>query len=207
MNVEVLDIKGNKKEEITLSDGVFGIVPNLKVLAQYIRVYTTNQRQGTSKVKTRGEVSGGGKKPWKQKGTGRARQGSTRSPIWVHGGVAFGPTPKDWRLDLPKKMRALAMRSALSQKFANKTAVVLEQPALEKPSTKQMVEILANLNLQGRVLIVWKELDTAVIKSAANIVGVKTSFIGSMNAYDIIKAKKVVFIKDAVEVLDQRYTK
>lgn len=207
MKINVLDIKGNNKEEINLSEDVFGIEPNLKVLAQYIRVYTTNQRQGTSKIKTRGEVRGGGRKPWKQKGTGRARQGSTRSPIWVHGGVAFGPTPKDWCLALPKKMKALAMKSVLSKKFAEKNALVLENIAFDKPSTKKMIEALAVLKVTGKTLIVWKDLNEAVLKSTNNVPGVRASFVGTTNAYDLISTKNIIFVKDAIEVLNQRYSK
>src|SRR3989344_2069599 len=147
MKIDVLDIKGKKVDEITLKKEIFGIEPNETVLAQYVRVYRTNQRQGTSSTLNRGEVSGGGKKPWKQKGTGRARVGSTRNPIWVHGGVAHGPKPKDWTLKLPKKVKRLALISALSSAVEKKKLTVLDKIEIESPKSKLVSEIVKNLDL------------------------------------------------------------
>lgn len=205
MKATVLDIQGKKIEDINLNDEMFGIVPNLSVLAQYVRVYRTNQRQGTSSTLTRAEVSGGGKKPWAQKGTGRARHGSTRSPIWVHGGVAFGPKPKNWHLDLPKKMVALAFKSALSLKFKDNEALIVDGLKMEKPSTKDMKSLLEKLNVEGKVLFVWQDKDENIYKSLANLNKVQVANAGNLNAYELLSAKKVIFTKEAVLNVETRY--
>ena len=145
MKLNVLDKKGKNVGEVTLSDAVFGVTPNEDVLTRYLRILTHNQRQGTSKVKTRGEVSGGGKKPWRQKKTGRARHGSTRSPLWVGGGITHGPTPKSWTLIFPRKMRTLAIKSALSYQFINKKALIVDKFELKEPKTKALVDLLSSL--------------------------------------------------------------
>lgn len=206
MKLQVLDTKGNKAGEVTLDESIFGIKPNLKVLAQYVRVFLSNQRQGTSKVKTRAEVSGGGVKPWRQKGTGRARHGSIRSPIWVHGGVAHGPLPKDWQLNMPKKMKVLAMKSVLSQKYAAGKIISIEEVPFEKPNTKKMIELLNNIEAGSKVLFVWQNQSNNMLKSLSNILGVKTAFAGSLNAYDVLNAGSLVFVKEALESLNKRYT-
>lgn len=205
MKVKVVDTKGNNIEELSISDNVFGIKPNLEVLKQYLRVYLANKRQGTVSTKTKAEVSGGGKKPWAQKGTGRARQGSTRSPQWRHGGVAHGPKPKDWSLELPKKVRKLAIKSALSSVFEDKQALVIDSLKMDKPSTKDFVSIMTNLKLEGKTLFVLPQVDMGIIKSASNIKGVTTVFDGILNAHDLMNKKHVVFIKDALVNLEKKY--
>ena len=207
MKKEVLNNKGNKIEEINLHDEVFKAEPNNSVLAQYIRVYTTNQRTGTSKTKTKGEVAGGGAKPWRQKGTGRARAGSSRSPLWVHGGVTHRPLPKDWTLKLPKKMKKLAMRSALSLKETADSLFVVNGLGIEKISTSAMSALVKTLGLKGRVLYVWNKKDDKVMKSISNLSNIRAAFSGSLNPYDLISAKTVLFEKDAVLDIDERFKK
>ena len=207
MKIKVQDVKGNKVEDITLNDSVFKIEPNIEAVAQYIRVYMANQRQGTSSTKTRSEVSGGGKKPWKQKGTGRARHGSTRSPIWVHGGVTHGPKPKEWRLSLPKKVRALAMRSVLSNKATNKNIIVLDKIDFKKPQTKEFKNILKNLKIEKKSIIVWSKDGENIVKSAKNIERCKPVATGELNVHDIIWANKVIFTKDALQEIEGKYNK
>ncbi|OGC57444.1 50S ribosomal protein L4, partial [candidate division WWE3 bacterium RIFOXYA1_FULL_41_11] len=177
------------------------------VLAQYIRVYTTNQRTGTSKVKNKAEVAGGGAKPWRQKGTGRARAGSSRSPIWVHGGVTHGPLPKDWTLKLPKKMKKLAMRSALSLKETGESLFVVNGLGLEKISTSAMSGVLKTLGLKGSVLYVWNKKDDNVMKSISNLTKIRAAYAGSLNPYDLIAAKTVLFEKDAILDINERFKK
>lgn len=205
MKVKVLDKKGTKIEDITLSDEIFNIKPNESVLRQYIRVYRTNQRQGTSSTKTRSEVSGGGKKPWRQKGTGRARHGSIRSPIWVGGGVAHGPKPRPFSLKMPKKMKVLAFKSALSIKFNDKKAFVVDKLDFKEPKTNEMVKILEKLKIDGKSILIWLKKDINLVKSASNIPFLKTRFVKSLNPYDLIENENIIFIKDAVLDLDSRY--
>jgi len=204
MKIDVLNIKGEKVEQITLNDEIFGITPNEDVLAQYLRVYMHNQRQGTASAKDRGEVSGGGKKPWKQKGTGRARVGSTRSPLWRHGGVTHGPKPKSWNLDLPKKVRRLATLSALSSKFATNTAIVLDTLSFDTPKTKAMVEVMNNIKAV-KPLVVLNKSDVNTLKSGANIKNLKITQASVLNAYDVLNAKTLVFVKDAILDLQAKY--
>ncbi|MFH1648376.1 MAG: 50S ribosomal protein L4 [Patescibacteria group bacterium] len=205
MKVKVLDTKAEVIEEITLSDDVFGIEPNDTLLAQYVRVFSINQRQGTSSTKTRAEVSGGGKKPWRQKGTGRARHGSIRSPIWVGGGIAHGPRPYKPSLKMPKKMRVLAFKSVLSYKFKDKQVIVLDKVKFEKPSTKTMVEILKKLKIESTALLVWFKKDENLVKSASNILSLNTKFAGSLNTCDLLKSDNIIFIKDAVLDIEKKY--
>ncbi|MBU1132904.1 50S ribosomal protein L4 [Patescibacteria group bacterium] len=205
MKVKVLDTKAEVIEEITLSDDVFGIEPNDTLLAQYVRVFSINQRQGTSSTKTRAEVSGGGKKPWRQKGTGRARHGSIRSPIWVGGGIAHGPRPYKPNLKMPKRMRVLAFKSALSYKFKDKKVTILDKVKFEKPSTKTMVEILKKLKIESSALLVWFKKDENLVKSASNILSLNTKFAGSLNTYDLLKSDNIIFIKDAVLDIEKKY--
>lgn len=205
MKIDVLNTKGEKVEQITLSDTIFKIKPNKEVLLQYLRVFSSNNRQGTSKVKDRSEVSGGGKKPWKQKGTGRARVGSSRNPLWRHGGVAHGPTPKDWSLSLNKKDKKTAMKSALSQKFEDKKVIVLDKIDFDKPKTKALIEILNALKLfEEKILIVVNNKDTNVIKSTSNINSVICSTSENINAYEVLNSGYVVFIKKAIKNLEEK---
>lgn len=207
MKKEVLDIKSNKKSEITLQDSVFKHDVNLDVLAQYNRVYSFNQRVGTAKTKNKSEVAGGGAKPWRQKGTGRARQGSTRSPIWVHGGVAHGPMPKSWRLKFPKNMRKLAMVSSLSQKELEGLITVVENFGIEKISTSSFARILKTIGLTGKILFVWKDKNEFLLKSAANIKGVKIVNSAALCAHDILFSKNVLFEKAAILDVSERFKK
>lgn len=206
MKAKVLDIKGNTVEEITLTKGLFDIEPNVAVLAQYLRVYNSNQRQGTSKTKTRGEVSGGGIKPWKQKGTGRARVGSSRNPLWRHGGVAHGPRPQDWSLKLPKKMRRLAILSAISSLFTKEKLIILDQIKVKTPTTKEIEKILINLKLTGKTLIVLDTPEQDTIKSARNLSNVKTTLATTLNAFELMSSKNVIFLKAALLNVERKYT-
>jgi len=205
MKVKVVDLKGEKIEEIELSDKVFGIKPNDGALKQYLRVYMSNQRQGTSSVKTRAEVSGGGRKPWAQKGTGRSRQGSIRSPIWVHGGVAHGPKPKSWRLSVSKSVKELALKSVLSQKMSEKKIIVLDKIKIEKPSTKNFVKALEKLKVVGKTTFVWAKKDENIFRSLRNIRGFYLVNAGSLGAFDVIRSDNVIFIKDAILNIEERY--
>ena len=203
-NVKMYDMAGNEKGEITLAEGVFGVEVNVPVLHSVIRAYLLNQRQGTQSTKTRAEVSGGGIKPWKQKGTGRARQGSTRSPQWTHGGIAFGPKPRDWRVSINKKVKRLAMQSALSSKVADGDLVVIDTLAMTEYKTKTIAAMLKALGAK-KALIVLPEVDKMVVAPAANIPGVKTAIPGTLNAYDILKYDKFIVAKDAVAKIEEVY--
>ncbi|HLC93773.1 MAG TPA: 50S ribosomal protein L4 [Patescibacteria group bacterium] len=205
MKVDVLDSKGKKVNEITLKKEVFGIEPNTIVLSQYVRVWRANQRQGTSSTLTRGEVSGGGKKPWKQKGTGRARVGSTRNPIWTHGGVSHGPKPKDWRLSLPKKLRKLALISALSSAVSENKLTVLDKIEIKDPKSKLVKDLLTTLKLEGSVLIVSNGKSQNLVLGARNISNLTTTPVTTLNAYDVLRAGKIILEKDAVLALQKKY--
>jgi large subunit ribosomal protein L4 len=205
MKVNVIDIKGNTVEELKLDKSVFGIEPNNPALLQYLRVFNFNQRQGTSAAKTRGEVSGGGAKPWRQKGTGRARVGSTRNPIWRHGGASHGPKPQDWSLKLPKKIKRLAIISAISSAFNDDKAKVLSSLEMKEPKTKELAGVITDLKLNGKTLLVLGKKDANVIKSAENIKGLQTTLAENLNAYELLNARNVVFLKDAVLSLEQKY--
>ncbi len=211
MKANVVNLKGEKLEEISLSDKIFGIEPNNDVLKQYVRVYYSNQRQGTSSTKNKSEVSGGGSKPWQQKGTGRARQGSTRNPTWVHGGVAHGPKPKDWGLSLTKKMKELALKSALSLRMSERAITILDldKDNIEKPSTKNFSNALEKLKIEGKTLIVWcdKVKDSYLIKSARNIPAVYISNVGSLGAFDVMRSNNIIFLKDSILKIEERYSK
>lgn len=203
--VEVLDQKGKKIEDYTLSKEIFGIEPNQSVLLQYIHVYRSNQRQGTSKVKTRSEVSGGGRKPWRQKGTGRARVGSIRSPIWRHGGITHGPIPKDWTKKISKNLKRLALKSALSAKASKNKIFVLDNLSIKDPSTKEVAKVLNNFKFEGSQLVVLGSLDRNLIKSANNIPGVTTVQGNSLSAYDVLVNKNILFLKDGLKLLEETY--
>ena len=204
-NVKVFDMAGKEVGEITLSDVIFGAEVNGAVLHAAVRTYLMNQRQGTQSTLTRSEVSGGGKKPWRQKGTGRARQGSTRSPQWTHGGIALGPKPRDYRLSMNKKTKKVALYSALSAKVAGGDLIVVDTIATENYSTKTMAAMLHALGADRKALVVLPELDAKVIKSFANIPGVVTTQFNTVNVYDVLNADKFIIAKDAVAKLEEVY--
>lgn len=204
-NVPVFDMSGNEVGKIELSDAVFGQEVNKTALHQVVVNYLANQRQGTQSTKTRAEVSGGGIKPWRQKGTGRARQGSTRSPQWTHGGIALGPKPRSYRYTLNKKLKRVALKSALSQKVLDNELIVLDSLSLESIKTRTVVDMLKALKVEGKALIVTKDLDTTVVKSARNIPGVDTTMVGAMNVYEILNHGAFVVTKDAVSKIEEVY--
>lgn len=204
-NVALYNVSGQQVGEVQLSDNVFGAEVNREVLHQVVVNLLANKRQGTQSAKTRAEVRGGGKKPWKQKKTGRARHGSTRSPIWVGGGITFAPKPRSYRYTLPKKIKRLAMKSALSSKVVDNNIIVLDELNLTQPKTKDMANILGNLNVDKKALIVMADLNEAVIKSARNIPGVETALVNTLNVYDILKYDKFIITKDAVAKVEEVY--
>ena len=199
---DVLDINGKKVDTVELSDAVFGITPNEKVMHMAVVNFLANQRQGTHSTLTRAEVRGGGRKPWRQKGTGRARQGSIRSPQWTHGGVALGPKPRDYSYSLNKKVKRLAICSALSAKAAAGNIVIVNDFAVTDYSTKAVVKMLSNINVAGKALLVQAVADKKVVKSAGNIPGVQTTLATTMNAYDTINATTLVVSLDAATKLE-----
>ena len=202
--VNVLNTQGSIVGEIELSEEIFGAEINVPAMHAYVTAYNANQRQGTQSAKTRAEVSGGGKKPWRQKGTGRARQGSTRSPQWTHGGVVFAPKPRDYRMSLNKKLKRVALKSALSSKVASDKLVVLDALELSAAKTKEMVKVLAHLKLTN-ALIVLPENDDTVIRAARNIPGVASTTVGTLNTYEVLKYNAVVITKAAVEKVEEVY--
>jgi len=204
-NISTFDMTGKQTGTMEVSEAVFGIEPNATVLHSMVVNYLANQRQGTQSTLTRSEVSGGGKKPWRQKGTGHARQGSTRAPQWTHGGIALGPKPRDYSYALPKKVRRLAMKSALSSKVASEDMMILDELTLETIKTKTVVEMLKALGADKKVLLVTAEKDEKVILSARNIPGVKTALVNTLNVYDILNADKFIVVKDAVAKIEEVY--
>ena len=204
-NVKVVDMAGKEVGEIALSDVIFGADVNGAVLHAAVRAYLMNQRQGTQSTLTRTEVSGGGKKPWRQKGTGRARQGSTRAPQWYHGGVALGPKPRDYRIDMNKKTKRVALYSALSAKVAAGDLIVVDQIKVEGYKTRVMVNMLNAIGADRKALIILPEVNAQIIKSCANIEGTKTALYNTINVYDILNAGKVVVDKAAVTMLEEVY--
>ena len=204
-SINVVDMKGKKVSTIDLADSVFAVEPNKAVMHQMVVSYLANQRQGTQSALTRSEVSGGGKKPWRQKGTGRARQGSTRAPQWTHGGVVFAPKPRDYSFSVNKKVKRLAMKSALSSKVAENEVIVVDAITTDEFKTKVMVEMLKAIGVEKKALIVLPEVDKKVIKSASNIKGVKTAQVNELNVYDILNAAKLVIAKDAVSKIEEVY--
>ena len=203
--ISVFDMKGVKVADTELNDAIFGIEPNKTILHAMVVNYLANQRQGTQSTLTRTEVRGGGKKPWRQKGTGHARQGSIRAPQWVHGGIALGPKPRDYSYSLNKKERRLGMKSALSVKVADENLVVVDAIKAEEFKTKTMTEMLKALGVEGKALIVTAESDIKVIKSAANIPGVKTATVNTLNVYDIMNYDKFIVSSDAVKKIEEVY--
>ena len=204
-NIQVLNMAGKEVSTIELSDAIFGIEPNTAVMHAAVVNYLANQRQGTQSTLTRTEVSGGGRKPWRQKGTGHARQGSIRAPQWTHGGVALGPKPRDYSYSLNKKVKRLAVKSALSSKVAENNLVVVDSITMDSFKTKTIVEMLAALNVTGKALIVLPEVDEKVIKSANNIAGVKTTLVNTLNTYDVLNYDKFVVVVDAVKKIEEVY--
>ena len=203
--VALYDIKGNNIGDIELSDAVFGQEVNTSVLHQVVVNYLANQRQGTQSTKTRSEVRGGGIKPWRQKGTGRARQGSIRATQWIKGGIALGPKPRDYRFSLNKKLKKVALKSALSSKVASSEIIVVDAIAFEEIKTKQVADMLAALKVESKALIVTNEKNDNVVKSARNIAGVTTTVMGSLNVYDILNHDVMVITKDAVSKIEEVY--
>lgn len=203
--VALYDIKGSQVGEIELNDSVFGVDINTHVMYEAVKNYLANQRQGTQSAKTRAEVRGGGRKPWRQKGTGRARQGSIRSPQWKGGGVVFAPKPRDYSYSIPKKIKRLALKSALSSKVQDQEIIVVDSLALEQAKTKEMVKVLSNLKANKKTLIVIPERDEAVIRAAANIPGVKTAYVNTINVYDILNCDSFLITKEAVNKVEEVY--
>ena len=206
-NMKVVNMAGKEVGEITLSDAVFGAEVNSAVLHAAVRAYLLNQRQGTQSTLTRTEVSGGGRKPWKQKGTGHARQGSTRSPQWVHGGIALGPKPRTYKVALNKKVKKLALVSALSAKAAAGEIVIVDSITASEYKTKTMVAMLSAVAAEKKPLIVLPAVNEFVVKSCANIEGAKTTVANSVNVYDVLNAGKLVFDKTAVEKIEEVYAR
>ena len=204
-NVALYNMEGKQIGEITLNDAVFGQEVNKSVLHQVVVNYLANQRQGTQSTKTRSEVRGGGIKPWRQKGTGRARQGSIRAPQWIKGGIALGPKPRDYSYTLNKKVKALALKSALSSKVAEQEIIVVDDIAMTEIKTKTIATMLKNFNVDSKALIVTNDKNDNVVKSAKNIPGVGTAFTGSLNVYEILNHDKLIITKDAVSKLEEVY--
>ncbi|MBQ0009712.1 MAG: 50S ribosomal protein L4 [Ruminococcus sp.] len=204
-NVKVLNMAGAEVGTMTLADTVFAVEVNTAVLHAAVRAYLLNQRQGTQSTLTRTEVSGGGKKPYRQKGTGRARQGSTRAPQWTHGGIALGPKPRSYHIDLNKKVKRLAMKSALSSKLADNELVVLDAITATEYKTKVMVAMLSAIGATGKALIVLDEKNAFVTGSLANIPGVKVAYVNTLNVYDILNCDKFVVTKAAAEKIEEVY--
>ncbi len=203
--VDVLSVDGKKVKELELNENVFGIEPNENIVHSAIVNYLANQRQGTQNTKTRAEVSGGGRKPWRQKGTGRARQGSIRAPQWIKGGIALGPRPRSYSYKINKKEKRLAIKSILSSKVAEKELVVLDKLELKEIKTANMVKVLNNVKAEGKTLILLPANNENVCKSSRNIEGVKTLTVDTINAYDLVKYKGLVVTEDTVKKLEEVY--
>ena len=201
----VLDKTGKKVSDIELKDEIFAIEPNKSAMHLVVVNYLANQRQGTQSTLTRSEVSGGGKKPWKQKGTGRARQGSTRAPQWTHGGIALGPKPRDYGFDVNKKVRRLAMKSALSSQVAADEMIVVDDFSMDAIKTKEMANILSAVKAGKKTLIVLPEKNDVLYKSARNIEGTNVSLVNTLNVYDILNCNTIVVLKDAVAKIEEVY--
>ena len=203
--LSVLDMAGKKAGSIELNDSIFAIEPNMSAMHLVVVGYLANQRQGTQSTKTRSEVSGGGKKPWRQKGTGRARQGSTRAPQWYHGGIALGPKPRTYGISINKKVRRLAMKSALSSKVAADEMIVLDSIKLDAIKTKAMAEMFAAIKAGKKVLVVLPENNVVIYKSIRNIEGAKVSTVNTLNVYDILNCDSLVVLKDSVTKIEEVY--
>jgi large subunit ribosomal protein L4 len=204
-NVALYNTSGTQVGEIELSENIFGANVNIEAMHQVVKMYLANQRQGTQSTLTRAEVRGGGIKPWRQKGTGRARHGSIRSPQWRHGGIVFAPKPRSYRYSVPKKIKRIAMKSALASKVNDNNIVVIEELNFDAPRTKQVVSLLQNLKVDSKTLIVVADNNENIVKSARNIQGVKTAFVNTLNVYDILKYDKFIITKDAVKKVEEVY--
>ncbi len=203
--VDIYNVDGKVVGSMDLNENVFGVAVRPDVMHEVVVNYLANQRQGTQSTKTRTEVRGGGIKPWRQKGTGRARQGSIRAPQWVGGGVALGPKPRDYRYTVNKKVRRLALKSALSSKVEDNELIVLDAFACEEIKTKQVASLLKNLNVTEKALIVLPENDKNIVLSARNIEGVDTTYVGAINTYEVLNHTKCIILKDAVTKLEEVY--
>ncbi len=204
-NIDVLNMSGEKVSELTLNESIFAIEPNMSAMHIAVVSYLANQRQGTQSTKARAEVSGGGRKPWRQKGTGRARQGSTRSPQWYHGGIALGPKPRSYNFTINKKVKKLAIKSALSAKVLDGEMIVLDKLTLDTIKTKEIVKVLSAVNAAKKTLIVLPEKDDVVYFSARNIAGVKVATVGTISTYDLLNADSLVLTEGAVAKLEEVY--
>ena len=203
LKTNVLDMSGNVVGEIELSEALFGVEVNQSVVHAVVKNHLANLRQGTQSALTRAEVSGGGRKPWRQKGTGRARQGSTRAPQWTHGGIAFAPKPRDYSYTLNKKARRLALKSALSAKAAETAIVVIDEIKMDAPKTKEFAAFLKAVGVEGKALVVTAAVDANVVKSGRNIPGCEVTFANLLNVYDIVNAKKLVLDKAALQKIEE----
>ena len=203
LKTNVLDMSGKVVGEIELSEAVFGIEPNTAVVHDVVKNHLANKRQGTQSALTRAEVSGGGRKPWRQKGTGRARQGSTRAPQWTHGGIVFAPKPRDYSYTLNKKSRRLALKSALSAKAAELNVVVIDSIKMETPKTAEFAKFLNAVGVQGKALVITAEADENVVKSGRNIPGCEITFANLINVYDIVNANKLVVDQAALAKIEE----
>ena len=203
--VAVLDMTGKEVGTVELSDSIFGIEPNVSVMHDVVVNHLANKRQGTQSALTRAEVSGGGKKPWRQKGTGHARQGSIRSPQWRHGGIVFAPKPRDYSYVVNKKVKRLAMKSAFSSKVLDNGIIVLDSLEMPEYKTKSMVNVLKAIGANDKSLVILPEVEDKIIKSSRNIPGVKTSQVNTLNVYDILNARKLVIVKSAISKIEEVY--
>lgn len=203
--INVLNVSGQNVGEIELNDSIFNIEVNEHVLYEAVKCQLANRRQGTQSTKTRAEVRGGGRKPWRQKGTSRARHGSTRSIIWVGGGVAFAPKPRDYSYSLPKKVRRLALKSALSSKVQDNEMIVVDEIAFEAPKTKEMMNLFKNVNSAKKTLVVTADNDVNVVKSVRNIEGANVCHVSTLNVYDILNCDSFIITKDAVKKVEEVY--
>ena len=203
-SIDVYNIEGKKVDSVNLSEEIFGIEPNEAVVHSVLVNFLANQRQGTQSTKTRAEVRGGGRKPWRQKGTGRARQGSIRAPQWMKGGIALGPKPRSYKYAIPKKMRKLALKSVLTSKVEEKELIVVDKLELKEIKTKEMVKVLNNLNTK-KALIVLSEKNLNVQASARNIENVKTTLVNTINVFDLLKYDNLVVTEDAIKKLEEVY--
>lgn len=204
-NIKMLNMAGAEVGEITLNDAIFGIEPNAYAVHATVKNYLANQRQGTQSAKTRSEVRGGGRKPFRQKGTGRHRQGSTTDPSQIGGGIVFAPKPRDYSYAIPKKVKRLALKSALSAKVAENELIVLDELKFEAPKTKEMVKVLENVKAEKKALIVLAEKDENVIRSASNLQGVRTALVSTMNVYEIVNHYSLILTKAAAEKIEEVY--
>ncbi len=204
-NIAVFNMAGQEVGKVELSEAIFGIEPNTAVMHTMVVNYLANNRQGTQSALTRSEVSGGGRKPWKQKGTGHARQGSTRAPQWTHGGIVFAPKPRSYRFTVNKKVKRLAIKSAFSAKTADNELIVLDALTMDTYKTKTIAEMLKALGADKKALIVLPEVNDQIIKSARNIPGVKTAQVNTINVYDLVNADKLIIVKDALSKIEEVY--